>query len=184
MANETKPARVVKSVADHGAKAASEAKAAADNVADRAADAAKDMAGAAFSYPKFEVPESLRSFAEQGLSQSRETYSRMKAAAEEATDVMEESFETTRSSLRDVQFKALDVAKDNADATFEFARKLLTVTSLSDAMQLHATFARERFEAMVDYSKDVQSALGKVSTEAAKPAKVMMDRALNQSKAA
>lgn len=149
-----------------------------------AASAAKDMSDAAFAYPKFEVPEMFRSFAEQGLTQSRDAYGRMKAATEEATDVLEDSFESTRASLRDVQFKALDAAKINADATFELARKLLTVTSLSDAFQLQAAFARERFEALVDYSKDVQGTLGRVSAEAAKPAKVMMDRALSQSKAA
>jgi phasin len=146
------------------------------------ANATKDVSDAAFSQPKFEVPEVLRSFAEQGLNQSREAYGRMKAATEEATDVLEESFESTRDSMRDVQFKALDVAQANAEATFEFARKLLSVTSVSDALQLQSSFARERFEALVDYSKDVQSTMTKVGTEASKPAKVMFDRAMSQSK--
>jgi phasin family protein len=84
--------------------------------------------------------------------------------------------------MRDVQFKALDAAQANAEATFEFARKLLTVTSVSDALQLQSSFARERFEALVDYSKNVQSTLTKVGTEATKPAKVMFDRAMSQSK--
>ena len=108
----------------------------------------------------------------------------MRDVAGEATDLLEESFETTRDSLRDVQFKALDAAKNNADATFDFMRKLLTVTSVADAVQVQSTFARERFEALVDYSKDVQTVMTKATTEAAKPARALFDRAVSQSKAA
>ena len=146
--------------------------------------AAKDMAEAAFAYPRFEVPELFRSFAEQGLTQTREAYTRARAMAEEATDLLEESFEATRDSVRDVQFKALDVAQANADATFELVRRLLTVSSVADAVQLQTAFARERFEALIDYSKDVQSTLTKVSAEATKPAKAIFDRAMSQAKAA
>jgi hypothetical protein len=49
-------------------------------------------------------------------------------------------------------------------------------------MQLQSTFARERFEAFVDYSKEMQSTFSKVGAEASKPAKVMFDRALSQTK--
>jgi phasin len=156
------------------------------NTANKASDAvksaAKDMNEATLGKPTFDVPEAVRSFAEQGVNQSREAYGRMKAASEEATDMMEESFETTRESMREVQFKALDAAQSNAEATFELARKLLTVSSVAEAMQLQSTFARERFEAFVDYSKEMQSTFSKVGAEASKPAKVMFDRALSQTK--
>jgi len=149
-----------------------------------ARSATKDMADAAFAYPSFEMPEAFRSFAEQGLSQTREAYARVKAATEEATGLMEESFEATRENVREVQFKALDAAQANAEATFDLFRKLLGTTSVADAIQLQTTFARERFEALVDYSKDVQSAMSKVGVEVAKPAKTIFDRAVTQAKAA
>jgi phasin len=146
--------------------------------------AAKDFTSAAFSYPTFEVPEIFRSFAEQGLNQTRDAYARMKTAAEDATDILEESIETARGTVRDAQFKALDLAKANADATFDLFRKLLTTTSVGDAMQLQTTFARERFEALVDYSKDVQAAVTKVSEQATKPAKAIFEKTVNAAKAA
>ena len=149
-----------------------------------ARSATKDMADAAFAYPSFEMPVAFRSFAEQGLSQTREAYARVKAATEEATGLMEESFEATRENVREVQFKALDAAQANAEATFDLFRKLLGTTSVADAIQLQTAFARERFEAFVDYSKDVQSSLSKVGVEVAKPAKTLFDRAVTQAKAA
>jgi phasin len=172
-----KPPRAAKTAAEKAAGATVEAAASAEA-------ATKDVTDAAFAYPKFEVPEMFRSFTEQGLTQTREAYARMKAAAEEATDLFEESFETAREGVREVQFKALDVVKENTDAALELVRKLLTATSIADAVQLQTTFARERFEALVDYSKDVQATWSKVGAEAAKPAKTMFDKAMSFSKAA
>ena len=168
MATESK-ARAAKSPAAEAEKLASQAKAAAKDV---------------FSFPTFEVPEIFRSFTEQGLNQTRETYARMKSAAEDATDVLEESMESARETFREAQFKALDLAKANTDATFAFYRQLLNTSSVGDALQLQTTFARERFEALVDYSKDVQATLTKVGSEAAKPAKAILDKTLAFAKAA
>ena len=182
MANtETKTNRTPKTLLDSTGKPAVDAAASATEAT---ASTVRNVADAAFSVPQFEVPEAFRSMAEQSLTQTREAYSRMRDVAGEATDLLEESFETTRDSLRDVQFKALDAAKNNADATFDFMRKLLTVTSVADAVQIQSTFARERFEALVDYSKDVQTVMTKATTEAAKPARALFDRAVSQSKAA
>ncbi len=169
---------------DAKSRAAKAAAGTAEKTTAAARSATQDMTDAAFAYPKMEVPEVFRSFAEQGLTQTREAYARMKAAAEETTDLLEESFETTRDGVREAQFKVLDAAQANAEATFELFRKLLTVTSPADVFQLQTAFARERFEAFVDYSKDVQSTLTKVGAEASKPAKVIFDRALTQAKAA
>jgi len=165
MATETK-ARAAKPQAAE--KIASEAKAAAD----------------VFSFPAFEVPELFRSFTEQGLNQTRETYARMKSAAEDTTDLLEESMGSARETFREAQFKALDLAKSTTDATFAFYRQLLNTSSVGDALQLQTTFARERFEALVDYSKDVQATLTKVGTEASKPAKAIFDKTIALAKAA
>jgi phasin len=158
-----------------------------------AADATKTIAAeratakdpmAAFTFPNFEFPEMMRSFTEQGVSQTREAYARMKSAAEEATDMLEDSLETARESVREVQFKALDMAKSNADAAFDLMRKLLGTTSVADAVELQTAFARERFEALVDYSKDVQATVTKAGSEAAKPAQAMFEKAMSAAKAA
>ena len=149
-----------------------------------AKSAVKDFSSAAFSLPNFEVPEMFRSFTEQGMTQTREAYARIKSAAEDATDMLEDSMETTREGFRDAQFKALEVAKANTDAAFDLFKQLLTTKSVADAVQLQTAFARERFEALVDYSKDVQATITKVGSEASKPAKAIFDKAMSAAKAA
>ena len=160
---------------------------AADTVEKTAAtakSAAKDFTSTAFSLPNFEVPEMFRSFAEQGMTQTREAYSRLKSAAEDATDLLEDSMETTREGVRATQLKALEMAKANSEATFDLVKQLLSTSSFADAVQLQTAFARERFEAFVDYSKDVHATIAKVGTEASKPAKAIFDKALSAAKAA
>ena len=44
-----------------------------------------------FDIPKVEMPAAFREFAERGVAQAKDTYEKMKAAAEEATDVLETS---------------------------------------------------------------------------------------------
>ena len=156
----------------------------AEKATEAATKSAKEAIDAAFAYPNLEVPEAFRSFAEEGMKQTREAYARAKNAAEEATDLLEDSIETNRKSVREAQFKALDMAKANTDATFELMRQLLTATSVSDAIQLQTAFARERFEAFVDYSKDMQDVMSKAGAEAGKPAKAVFEKSLGFAKAA
>jgi phasin len=172
-ATETKVGRTAKAATD-----------AAEKARDTAKSAAKEAVDYAFAYPRFEVPEFVRVLTDQTLQHTREAYARMKAAAEETTDILEDSMETTRRSVREIQFKGLDIAKSNADASFDHVRQLLTTSSIADAIQLQTAFARERFEAFMDYSKDVQASLSKAGAEASKPAKDAFDRMLSMAKAA
>jgi phasin len=162
-------------------KSARGAKAAAKSGAHAVESGARQ---AADFYGALEVPEFFRSFAEQGFSQARETYSRIRATAEETTDQLEESLDLARESFREIHFKAIDTAKSNIDATFDFYRQLLGTRSLADAVQLQTAFAHQRFEALLDYSREVQSTLTKLSTEAVKPAQSAVERTFNTSAAA
>lgn len=158
----------------------------ANNVAEKAKRTTKETAersAEAWRAPSYEVPEAFRAMTEQGIEQARESYSRMKAVAEEATDLVEETFETTRDSVVALQLRSLDAAKANTDAYFDLTRKLLGTRSVADAVQLQTAFARDRFEAFVDYTKDVQNGVTKLAEEAARPAQEAFNKALNQSKA-
>lgn len=131
-----------------------------------------------------QAPELFRTIAETGANQAREAYARVKTAAEGATDIMEETFENTRDGVLEAQHKALDVARDHTEATFEFAKKLLAVTSPSDAVQIQTGFVRDRFEAYIDYTKDIQAAATKLVQGASEPAKTAVTRTLRETKAA
>lgn len=174
--HQTKTARAARTAS---ARMSEAAEAGAAHAA-AAAGSMADKAEAAFAAAGFELPEMFRSVAEQSLTQSREAYAKIKTVAEEATDAMEESFGKSRDGVLEFQRKSLEITQANADAAFELARRLLGATSVTDAVQLQTAFMRERFESLVDYSKDLQATYEKVANEAAKPAKTLFDRAVAQ----
>lgn len=131
-----------------------------------------------------EVPEAFRDMAEKGVAQARENYAKVKAAAEEATDVLEETFETARANTLDLSSASLDAAKANIDAGFAFLKDFMGVKSVSEAVELQTAFARERFEASTAQAKDMQSKVTKMTDEAAKPVKDAVAKSMEAFKAA
>jgi phasin len=160
--------------------AAEETMAVAASIAEEAMAKSAEM----FSGMGFGFPDSMREASERSLAQAREGYAKLKANAEETTDLMEETMETAREGLLDFQAGALDAAKAHTDATFAFMKELMGAQSMADAVQLQTAFARERFEAMVDYSKDMQTRIGTFAEQTSKPAKVAFEKIAETGRAA
>jgi phasin len=95
-----------------------------------------------FDMPKVEVPAAFREMAEKSVAQARDGYEKMKAAAEEATDMLEDSYATASKGATEYTLRALEAARDNANAAFDFASELLAVKSLSDVVELTGTHAQ------------------------------------------
>ncbi|WP_161141597.1 phasin family protein [Propylenella binzhouense] len=182
-----KPARRAKPAASEAAGQTAAAMAGAANqmetVAEQTASAAGEAAKAAearateaFRASAFDVPEIFRSWTERSINQSRDLYARMKTGAEETTDAMGDTLETTRNGLLEMNLKTLDAAKAQADASFELARQMMGVTSLADAIELQSTFVRERFDFFVSYTKDLQSTMAKVAQDASEPTKTAVGK--------
>ncbi|WP_375571295.1 phasin [Ahrensia marina] len=131
-----------------------------------------------------DVPEAFRDMAEKGVAQARENYAKVKAAAEEATDVLEESFETARANTLDLSTATMDAAKANIDAGFAFMKDFMAVKSVSEAVELQTAFARERFDASTAQAKDMQAKVTKMTEEASKPVKDAMAKSMEAFKAA
>lgn len=125
----------------------------------------------AFLMPKLEVPTAVRELAEKSVTQARENYEKVKAAAEEATDVLEDTYETARKSMLEFNLKAIDTAKSNSDATFEFVKDFAGVKTLSEAVELQTAFARKQFESLTAQAKEFQELATKLSSEATSPLK-------------
>ena len=89
-----------------------------------------------FEMPKMEIPAEFREFAENSASQVRETFERMKSAAEAASDVIEETFATSTKGASDYGLKVIDATRVNTSAAFDFYAKLMTMESLSDVVEL------------------------------------------------
>lgn len=137
-----------------------------------------------FDAPKFEVPELVREFAEKSVTQAREAYENVKTAAEEATDMMEDTYETVRKGVVDYNLKLIDQAQANTDRAFAFAKEFVGAKSFSDAVELQTKFAREQYESFAAQAKDLQELGVQLASESTGPMKEAWQRTTEKLKVA
>ena len=133
-----------------------------------------------FEMPKMEVPAAFREIAEKSVSQAKETYEKMKSAAEEATDVLEDTYASASKGASDYDLKLIEVARVNTNAAFDFATELMTVKSFSEMVELSTAHARKSFEAATAQTKDLAALAQKVATETAEPIKSGVSKAMKK----
>jgi phasin len=119
----------------------------------------------------FEVPSSIREFAEKGVSQAREAYEKFKEAAQSSNETLEAVYTCATKGASDYSSKMIDIARSHANAQFDLAEKLIGVKSPSEAMSLIATHTRNQFEALTSQTKELAELGQKVATDAAEPLK-------------
>ena len=133
-----------------------------------------------FEIPKIEMPAAFREFAERGVAQCKDTYEKMKAAAEEATDVLETTYSTASKGASDYGLKVIEAARVNTNAAFDYASELITAKTLSEIVELSSAHARKQFEAMTAQTKELGALAQKVATETAEPIKAGMNKAFSK----
>lgn len=140
-----------------------------------------------FEMPKFEmpgladaeVPAALREFAEKAVAQAKANYEKMKVVAEEATDAIEDTYETARAGVIEYGSKTIDAAKAQSDATLGHAKDMLGVKTFAEAIELQSSFLRQQYEALSAQAKELQEMATKLAGDAAKPAKEAFEKSLD-----
>jgi phasin len=130
-----------------------------------------------FEVPTLEIPAAFRELAERSVAQARDGYERMKAAAEEATDVLEGTYATASKGATDYVLKSIEAARANANASFDFASEFATVKSFSEAVELTSAHARKQFDAFIEQSKELSALAQKVAVDTTEPLKSGVNKA-------
>ncbi len=130
-----------------------------------------------FALPSLEVPAGFREAAEKGVAQATNAYEKTKAAAEEATAVIESAYTTLAKGTVDYQRGVIEAVRANVNAAFDYARDLIGASSLSQILELSAVHARSRYEALGAQSQELATLARKVATEAAEPIKTGVTKA-------
>jgi len=136
-----------------------------------------------FEAPKFEmpqvvVPEVFREMAEKSVEQAKEGYARIRNAAEEATDVVEDTYIQATRGLTEFNMKAIEALRENVNSSFDFARELLTAKSVSEAVELSTAHMRQQFEALSTQAKDFSALAQKLAADTAEPMKASVTKSM------
>lgn len=136
------------------------------------------------SFDPTKVTETMRDFAEKGAEQSKQAFTRMKTAAEDATKTVESTVQSVQAGTVDLGLKAIDALRVNAESSFAHMEALLGVKSVSEFFELQTSFLRRQAEVAVEQAKTMQDATRKLADTVSKPAKEAAEKALSGFKAA
>jgi phasin len=124
-----------------------------------------------FEVPRIEVPAAVRLMAERGVAQAKEHYEKMKAAAEEATDVLEDTYTTAAKGCSGYGLKLIENTRANTDAAFGLMSEMMTAKSYAEVVELSSSYVRKQFDALTAQAKDLADAAQKVAIDTAQPVK-------------
>ena len=124
-----------------------------------------------FEMPKMEVPAAFREVAEKGVAQAKEHYEKMKSAAEDAREMLEETYTTASKGCSDYGLKLVETAKANSNAAFDLFGELLTAKSYAEVVELYTAYVRAQFDTVSAQAKELADHAQKVATETVEPIK-------------
>jgi phasin len=114
---------------------------------------------------KMEVPQAFREFADNGVTQARDTYEKAKAVTEKATNQLKHAYTTAAKGATDYNLKVIEIARANTNTAVDNAFELLGAKSPTEFVELSTKHAHKQFEAMAAQTKELTELAQKVATE-------------------
>ena len=133
-----------------------------------------------FDMPNMEVPAAFREMAEKGVAQAKESYAKMKTAAEDATEMLEETYATASKGCSGYGLKLMETARANSNAAFDLFGEVMKAKSISEVVELYTAYARTQFDTVSAQAKELADHAQKVATETVAPVKESLTSAFNK----
>ncbi|MEI8145285.1 MAG: phasin [Alphaproteobacteria bacterium] len=137
-----------------------------------------------FDMSKIEVPAAMREATDKAVSQAKEAYAKLKTVAEEATDLVEDTYSTASKGVTEFNLAALEASRSNMNATFDHVRDVFAIKTVAELVELQSAFMRKQFEAVQAQVKDLGGIAQKVATATAEPVKEKFEKTMSSLKAA
>ena len=133
-----------------------------------------------FDLPNLEIPAAFREIAEKGIAQAKDNYAKFKSAAEEATDVLEDTYAKASKGASDYGQKVIEHSRTNTNAAFDLFGEMLGAKSLSEVVELSSAFVRSQFETVSVQAKELADCAQKAASESSEPLKQGFGSALRK----
>jgi len=141
----------------------------------RSAKANDKAVGASPTPPKLEAPAVRGEAAQAPASEAKAAFARMKSATEAASGIFGETFEAAQSHSIAMTLKTVEIAKANADASFDFLKAIIGTKTIAECIEVQTAYARKQFDALNVHVKDVQDAAQKAGQDLVRPSRAAWD---------
>jgi len=132
-----------------------------------------------FDLSKAEVPPAFREYVDGAVAQTKRGYEKMKAAAEEATELLESTYATGTKGAADYGMKVIEATRTNTNAIFDFAEKLLTAKTPAEVAALANSHASKQLETFKAQTEQLYGLAQKISNKLVEPLNAGMSKVFN-----
>jgi phasin len=124
-------------------------------------------------------PSNYEEIAVKGVAQATDTYEKAKVTAEQATDVLKESYAAAAKGATEFNLKIMEIARTNTNTAFEYAQELMRMKSPSEFVTLSTEHARKQLDTIITQAKELTVLAQKVSSEITGPLQAGTTKAFN-----
>jgi phasin len=122
-------------------------------------------------FEQFAMPDEVRAFVEQSVSQARTAFDGIAQAANQAVAQWKGQAEAARAGASEIAHKSMAFAEQNMSSTFDFAQKLMHAKDPQEVMRLQSEFLANHMRALSSQAQDLGQSAAKIVMDAAKPKK-------------
>lgn len=119
---------------------------------------------------------------EQALSRARNRLEKIKAASEEMTEALRETYSSNARSATDYGLKVLELSNANAASALDYMIDLCGSKSPTDALELSAQQTRKAFDSASHQTSELWMLSQRLANEAAEPMRKRFGKILEQTK--
>ena len=107
----------------------------------------------------FEVPQAMRDLTEQSVKQAHAAYEQLTGFVSQALGAWMDAMPShpMAASLKNVQDRAMEIAKENAESAFAFASRISSAKTPQDVLTFQTQFAQERLQTFVTQTQQLFS---------------------------
>lgn len=122
-----------------------------------------NMANDTFMKPEF--PEPLRELMKMSIEQARRAFDTFAASSEKAWSSLENSSQSARASLQQLNAKIAEITRANAEANFNLAVRLAECKDVGEAMELQSEHVRSQMDKFVQQLEEMRDLATKLIVE-------------------
>jgi len=131
-------------------------------------------------FAKIALPGAIGELAEQGFARASQGCEKIKAASEEMTEALRETYSSNARSATDYGLKVIEISNANTASALDFFVHLFGSKSPTDVVALSAAQARKAFDTASEQNKELWALTQKLATETGEPIRKHFSNALHR----
>jgi phasin len=123
-----------------------------------------------------DLPHVLRDATEKGVTDAKETFEKMSAAAADATEQMKNVYTASFKGIQDYSAKVFEFAHLNMTAAIEHAKKLATAKTPTEYFELTNEYMRTHMETLTKQAQELAAIAQKMTAPAMESLKARLNK--------